>query len=413
MGTRGLTAKQVEHMKPEEKRVEVAAGGGLFLVVHPTGRKTWMVRYRFRGRTRGLTLAKPYPELSLKQAHAEAEAARDSLANDIDPAIEQAEEQRKDQPESIAAVAEEWLTRSVSETRTYTEVARITHKEIVAAWKYRMVSEIGRADVLKLLDSIVDRGAPIVANRTRSILLRLFGWCLERGYVEASPIAHVKRPARENSRHHFLSEDELRHVWTAAESLAYPFGPYIRLLILTAQRRGEVAEMRWQDVDLAKALWTLPAEQTKPGRVHDVPLSKQAVALLNSLPRFKGDYVFSTTGGKRPISGFSKMRTALDTSIRGIDADTDIADWRLHDLRRTAASWMAANKIPPVVVGALLNHSPGKLMGVTSIYARYAYLPERTDALSLWADYVTGLAKHGAYNVIAPGKRANSTAKAG
>lgn len=146
--------------------------------------------------------------------------------------------------------------------------------------------------------------------------------------------------------------------------------------------------MRWDDVDLKKALWNLPAEQTKPGRIHDVPLSAPALELLRSLPRFDGPHVFSTTSGARPISGFSKMRTALDAKTKAIGAA-----WRLHDLRRTAATHMAKVGVAPHVLSALLNHTPGSTQGVTSIYNRFRYIEERRAALTLWSEHVMELAK--------------------
>ncbi|MDA2928726.1 tyrosine-type recombinase/integrase [Acidobacteria bacterium AH-259-O06] len=272
------------------------------------------------------------------------------------------------------------------------------------AWKRRNITDIRRADVLRLLDAISDRGAPAMANKTLSVAKRLFNWCLERGLIEISPVAPVKAPNKERSRDRVLTDAELADIWTATEGLGYPMGPFYRFLILTAQRRGEVAEPEWQDVNLERALWTLPPEKTKPGRVHDVPLSGAALELLEGLPRFeKGNYVFTTTGGERPISGFSKAKAAFDAKIleqRCKDARETrqhpnkvkgMADWTIHDLRRTAATWMAGAGVPPHVLSALLNHSPGTAQGVTSIYNRFRYVEERREALEKWAEHVLAL----------------------
>lgn len=416
MGKAGLTDKQVRYMEPGEKRKEVPAGppGGLFLVLHPSGRKSWILRYRFRGGTRGMTLQKPYPELSLAQARAEAKAALQTLRGGEDPATKAAEESKE--PSACQAVADEWIERDVKGTRTCKEVRRILDKDILPEWKRKHITEVGRADVLRLVDSIVDRGAPVLANRTLSILKRWFGWLMERGYVEASPVAGLRPPGREESRDRVLTDAELVEVWKAAGELGYPFGPYVRFLILTAQRRGEVAGMRWQDVDLEKKLWTLPAEQTKPGRVHDVPLSGPALEIVRNLPRFplgpcggcgfvevehlkpEGkrnaktckrffQCVFTTTSGKRPVSGFSKMKLALDGE------DPKVTDWHIHDLRRTAATMMAKAGVAPHVLAAILNHTPGSTQGVTMIYNRFRYLDERRAALEQWGKHVTELAE--------------------
>ena len=385
MRKEGLTDKQVRFMEAGEKRKEIPAGQGLYLVLHPTGKKSWIVRYRFRGSPRGMTLQKSYPDLTLAQARAETAAALEILRGGEDPATKAQEEAR--QPSGCQAVADEWIERYVKGTRTWPEVRRILDKEVLPQWRRKLITEVGRADALRLLDSIVDRPAPVLANRTLSILKRWFNWCIERGYVEASPVAGIRPLAREETRDRVLSDDELRLIWTSVDALRFPFGPYLRILILTAQRRGEVAAMRWQDVDLEKALWTLPKEATKTGRVHDVPLSGPALDILTSLPRFEGPFVFTTTSGARPISGFSKMKLALDGE------EKKIADWRIHDLRRTAATMMAKAGVPPHVLAAILNYTPGSTQGVTMIYNRFRYESERRDALEKWAEHVLSLSE--------------------
>jgi integrase len=264
----------------------------------------------------------------------------------------------------------------------------VTRKDIIPACRHKLISEIAKVDVNRMLDVIVDRGAPIAANETLSIAKRWLRWCVGRGYLSASPIADVEAPAAKKSRDRVLSDDELRDVWDAAESLGYPCGPFLRLLILTAQRRGEVAAMRWQDVDLERALWTLSAEQTKAGRVHDVPLSTAALAILNSLPRFEGAHVFTTGNGAKPINSFSKLATRLEEAMGKTQAA-----FVLHDIRRTAATHLAKMGTPPHVLAALLNHSPGSAQGVTAIYNRFRYVEERREALEAWAEHVLKLAE--------------------
>ena len=401
MKKKGLTAMQIQHMKPDTvHRIEVPAGPpkGLYLVLHPTGRKGWALRYRYRDRPRNLTFKGTYPEMGLSAARGEAEAALARLAQDMDPAIVQTEETEKDEPNSAKAVADEWISRYVKpNTRTWPEVQRILNREVLPVWKDKYISEIERPDVLRLLDAIVDRGAPVLANRTLSILKRWFRWAVvDRGYLDISPVAGMRPPTAEESRDRVLSPEELAEIWNAAPDLGFPFGSWFRFVILTAQRRNEVARVQWDHIDPNAALWTLPREATKADRVHDVPLSGAALDLLSDMPRFDGPYVFTTTSGERPISGFSKAKVALDTAIRerrkkqGIKGD--IENWTIHDLRRTAATWMAQNGIPPHVLGALLNHSPGTTAGVTSIYVRFRYTPERRAALEAWADFVLTLA---------------------
>lgn len=387
----GLTARQVQHMKPTSKRVEVPAGPptGLYLIVHASGKKSWALRYRWRGRPKKLTFAGRWPDLSLALARAEAQAALADLQRDIDPAAVKVEE-KQSEPDRVEAVAVEWVERYLKpNTRTWREVERLLGHDVLPSWGNKLITEIGRADVLRLVDSIVDSNRPVLANRALSILKRWFTWCVERGILEVSPAATIRPPAKEKSRERVLEADELAEIWKATGSLGFPFGAYFQFLILTAQRRSEVSNIRHEDIDLSAALWTLPPEATKAGRVHDVPLSQAALELLESLPRFDGPFIFTSTDGQRPVSGFSKAKKALDEKI--LENEGKVAPWRIHDLRRTAATAMASNRVPPHVLSALLNHSAGTAQGVLAIYNRFRYLEERRAALQQWADYLTGL----------------------
>ena len=146
--------------------------------------------------------------------------------------------------------------------------------------------------------------------------------------------------------------------------------------------------MRWSEIDLDKQLWTIPKEKTKSEREHDVPLSALALEILGSCPRFNaGDFVFSSTGGARPVSGFSKTKEIADAKAEEIAEETSspaVGRWRFHDLRRTMTTMLAEIGIKPHILGAVINHSPGALHGVTAIYNRYLYLPEKQRALEAW-----------------------------
>lgn len=161
------------------------------------------------------------------------------------------------------------------------------------------------------------------------------------------------------------------------------------MLLATGQRRGEMAHMRWSEIDLDNKIWVIPTERSKNGKPHVVPLSAYALALLNEIPRFLDcDFVFTTTR-RSPISGFSK-------ALRRLWAATDATDWRLHDLRRTAASGMARASVPPHVVEKVLNHISGTISGVAAVYNRYAYDPEKRDALETWGASLTELDRQAA-----------------
>jgi len=363
--------------------------------VMASGKKSFFLLKRIHGKSEEITLG-AVGELTIEGARREANGwlkqFGDWKASGYDglSPTDKIKEQRSEH--SAEAVAEEWLARDVRpRTRTAREVERVLNKEILPSFKGKLITAIGRADVLRLVDKIVDRGTPIMAIETLSVIKRWLNWCVGRGYLEASPVAANTRVqgAEKRSRDRVLSEDELRAVWNAAGMISYPCGPFLRLLLLTAQRRGEVAGMRWADVDIDRALWTLPREQTKADRVHDVPLSGAALEILKSLPRSEGPFVF--TNDTKPINSFSKLKKLLDANLTA--NKTPIIGFTMHDFRRSAATSMAKAGTPPHVLAAILNHSPGSEQGVTAIYNRFRYLDERREALENWARYLVSLAE--------------------
>ena len=175
-----------------------------------------------------------------------------------------------------------------------------------------------------------------------------------------------------------MSDEELCLVWRAATQVGYPVGPITQLLILTGQRRGEVAGMRWPDINLAAKLWSIPGELTKNGRPHQIPLSPEAIRILSSLPQTDDMFVFPARGQKpQPFMGFNKGKLRLDVA-------SGVEGWTFHDLRRTAATGMAQLSVAPHVVERVLNHVSGTFSGVAGIYNRFGYLSEMRDALDAW-----------------------------
>lgn len=402
-----LTKIALDNMKPGAARREVPDGHtrGLFLIVQPTGAKSWAVRYRFKGAPKKLTLG-PYPAIDLKAARGLASDAMKVIANGDDPAATKkaakAAERLPDDRDLVEKVVETFVVRYAKahqKAETAYETERVLNKEVVAPWKGKRLSAIGRADVHELLDDIVDRGAPIMANRCLAALRRMCSWAVERGLIEASPCDKIKAPAAERSRDRVLSDDELKAVWEACDGLGWPFGPLVRLLILTGQRRDEVASMRWSELDLEARTWTLPRERSKNDQAHVVPLPAPAIAILKDLPRVasKAGYVF-TTNGETAVSGFARAKERLDDlmieAMRSDAAEPDkieLPRWTLHDLRRTFASGAARLGIAPHIVEAVLNHKSGQIRGVAAVYNRYAYDPEKRAALETWGRFVEAL----------------------
>jgi integrase len=409
-----LTVKALENLKPGAARREIPDGHtrGLFFVLQPSGAGSWAFRYRFAGKPKKLTLG-PHPAIDLPAARRLASEAVQVVARGEDPAAAKkaakevaraVAEPVRDLVETIVDTFVDRYAKKQTRENSWRETERILKREIVGAWEGKRLSQIGRADVHDLLDKIVDRGAPIVANRTLAALRRMCGWAVERGLIDASPCEKVRAPAAENSRDRVLSATEIKTTWEAFEAIGWPFGPMAKLLLLTGARRDEVADARWSEIDLDKKIWTIAKERSKNGLAHEIPLSDAAVKILKALPRIsagekegkKSDFVFTTTG-KTSVSGFSRAKEQFDAvildALRGETAALgesveDVkapAHWTFHDLRRTTASGMAGLGIPPHVVEAVLNHKSGTIKGVAAIYNRYSYADEKKAALEAWA----------------------------
>src|ERR1700733_1984254 len=393
-----LTDVQIKKLTTPTARREVPDGKitGLYLVLQPSGAKSWALRYRAAGKPAKLTLG-PYPALDLANARRRAQEALGEVAGGKNPAAEKkaAREAQKaasstaDRVETVAAsFIDKYVKRNVGESWAR-EAERLLTKEINPKFGCKRLGEVKKSDIHDLLDEIVDRGAPIVANRTLAVFRRLCSWAVERGVVDASPCDKIKVPAAEESRDRVLSDDEVRLAWTAFERLGWPFGQIAQLLLLTGARRDEIASGRWSEIDLEAKTWTIAKERSKNGVAHEIPLSDAAIALLKQLPRIgdrKDALIFSTTG-LTAVSGFSRAKDAIDNVIlaaRG--AEVGAPDrWTFHDLRRTAASGMAGLGIAPHVVEAVLNHRSGTIKGVAAVYNRYSYATEKRQALDAWA----------------------------
>jgi integrase len=279
-------------------------------------------------------------------------------------------------------VFEEWLTRDQGTNRRRHTVELALRKYAFPAFNGLMVDTIRKADVIRMLDKIADNGAPIQANRVLAYIRRFFNWCVERDIIPSSPVSGVKPPAREHSRDRVLSHQEMQSVWNGAEQMGYPFGPLIKLLILTGQRLNEVATAPWSEFDLENSIWKLPGSRTKNGRSHVVHISPQSLEILNRLPIIDGRKWMFTTTGRTPVSGFSRAKKKLD----GL---SDVSDWTFHDLRRSFATHVTETLGgSPVVVDKILNHVSGSVKGVAAIYQRGEYLVERKETLERWADFI-------------------------
>jgi integrase len=408
---KALTAVSVENLKPEGSRREIpdAVMPGLYLVIQPSGSKSWAVRYRHGGRTRKLTIG-GYPRFDLSSARKRASEALQAAAVGADPARQKKAAKSAayfDNQSVFPAVAKLFITRHARpNNKSWKEAARllglrpdfarpnefqIIKGGLVDRWNDRPIKEIGKRDIIEAIDQMVDRGTGTQANRTLAHIRKLFNWAIERDIVGSSPCAGLKAPASEISRDRVLNDDEIRWLWKASEELAFPFGPITQLLLLTGQRRAEVAGMRAGELNWHNRNWCLPKERTKNGEPHDVPLTDDVLSILKALPRIAGDGFVFTKTGVTAASGFSKAKANLDKLVAAAASREKarpkkiMEPWRLHDLRRTCASGMAALGIAPHIVEAVLNHKSGTIKGVAAVYNRHQYTAEKQQALEAWA----------------------------
>jgi integrase len=363
---------------------------GLYLVLQPSGAKSWAVRYRHAGTPRKHTLGS-YPAIDLKSARHLASRALRAVAEGRDPGHERT--QQRAAPNSVATVAAQFIERHCKRSnrpRTARETQRLLDLHVLPRWRGRLMRDITRRDVLDLLDRVVDTGKPIAANRVFSAVRKMFNWAVARDIIATSPCAGVKPPSAERSRDRVLNDGELGLVWRAADKIGGPFGTLVKLLTLTGQRRDEVARARWSEIDLDGRVWTLAPERVKNNQPHEVPLSEPAVAILSALPRITGVAGFVlTTNGDAPSSNYAKNKRRLDALL-----PQQMPPFRLHDIRRSVASGMARLGINLPVIEKVLGHASGSFAGIVGVYQKHSFADEKRNALDAWgalvADLVSG-----------------------
>jgi integrase len=349
------------------------------------GTKTFILVYRHRGRPRRMTLGR-YPFVSLADAREKASEALRQINNGDDPAY--MEHAIDEPPFQFNTVVSNYIERHCTvrnKASTAKETERLLKKHFVTAWGKRDIRDIRQMHINEILDALVAADKPSEANHALGVIKTLFRWCVDRDMLAISPCIKVKKPAKHGSRSRVLTEGELKEVWTVLELENYPFGHMTKLLILTGQRRGEVTQMRWSQIDLKTKTWTIPAELSKNGHEHKLPLSQHAMNVLKSLPRMHDDLLFPARGNDDAvISGFSRAKIRLD-KLSGV------TEWTLHDLRRTTATFLAKHRTPPHVVERILNHVSGTFAGVAGVYNRHPYFDEMRGALEDWGEWVKRL----------------------
>jgi len=417
-GLKPVTGKQIEHGDSLVSGLRIRVSGNA---------KTWVLRQRAGGKVRTITLG-PFGdtagELTLAAARVKAVAVQAEIAGGKVPV-------------PAAVPARDRKGPMVIETIDLFMVEYCRDKEVKRPEAYRWqfdkyivphfggwrIAAVAKQDLKDFLRIIREKHGLTTARRVGGLCKRFFNWSAKEDIIESDPMALVDLPGKETVRDRTLNDSEIRALWLATDTASdrgelnkagrprahpsmFPWGAYFRLLLLTGQRRGEVAGMRWDALDLDARTWALEASETKSGRAHLVPLSPAAVELLKGLPRItskqNGEDVLSpyvlTTNGRAPIADFSKPKRWLDEEMDRLHR-TAIPDWRTHDLRRTVSTALAKLGVEPFIRRRVLNHA---LEGVDKVYDRFDYLEPKRKALDLWAQHLAEIVegKTGGGNVV-------------
>lgn len=401
MGKR-LTDLSVSKLRAGTARVEVpdAVVPGLYLVVQPSGAKSFAVRARIGGKPAKITLG-AYPQVQLDQARALARAKLEVIARGLDPRLvddERRREQARRAESTLRAVAEQWRDAALCKRRpkSWRSAWGSLDNHVLAQLGDRPIADVRRRDLLALLDRL--DGHPGSQRHVTACLGPLFRWAQDRELVEHNVADRLPRP-RAGVRHRVLTDEEIGHVWAVCDRLGPPYGRYLQLLLLTACRRGELAGLRWGEIDPARRLLVVPAWRCKTGRELTVPLSPLAGRVLAGVPRWaEGDYVFSLSGGRMPLGSHGRLKDAFEAELDAHCQAQGVPAFRfdLHDLRRTVRTGLSELKVPPHVAEFCLGHV---VTGVQKHYDKWSYLDEKREALDAWAAKVERLVTPGA-NVV-------------
>jgi integrase len=397
-----LTPITVANAKPRQRagvpiRTEIHDRGcpGLFLIVQPSGAKSWALRYRVAGKSRKLTIAGG--ELALAAARTAASQAKEQIVAGHDPAAEKHSARKAG---GAADAIDHWVDeRHVrAKTRKNSQVLteHIFRKVVLPVWSGRPLQSIERRDVIALVEDVaVER--PVLANRSLTALSKFFKWLAARDVLKTvSPTVGVESPYKEKRRERTLNDEELRQLWIVAGDPELGLGGiFLRLLLLTGARRNEISAMPWKEIDIdgsidpmqcgaaLKRVWKLPAERAKNKRACTTPLSAAACAILDALPR-NDNYVLST--GDSHFASYNRLKRKLDARLHLAEP------WTFHDLRRSVASGLQRIGAHVEVIEAALNHRSNTFRGIVGVYQLHDYMSEKAVALAKWAEHLERLA---------------------
>jgi integrase len=405
MPTARLTKRSVDLVEPSSKDIflwddEIRGFG---LRVTPKGSRSYILQYRMGGRearTCRYTIGGHGSPWTPDLARKEAQRLLVMVRQGTDPV--QANKERRRQAVELAfdlyvdSFIDLYLKKRWKQWKLGAGVLR---REAVPVLRSKALPRIVRSDLNPIWDALQNR--PAVARLTHATLRKLFRWAVSRGDVDRSPLEGVEAPPPVPSRERVLSDEELSLVWRGSDELGRPFAQFIKLLILTGQRREEVASISWDELDQQEASWTIPSTRTKNRNPNLVPLSPAALEIVSELAGAKEwpkrGYLLTTTG-RTPVSGFTKPKRRLD-DLMATELGDRFDHWRLHDLRRTLATGLQRLGVRFEVTEAVLNHVSGSRGSIAGVYQRYNWAAEKKAALDAWANHVLTTSKRNGSSV--------------
>lgn len=374
-------------------------------------RKVFLMQYRAGPKVRREPLGEWGSELTTAQARRKAEALRGAVRDRRDPVAErraataarhaaEAEAKRTGAAEAftLAKLVTAWETRALSLRRpSYLKEATARVRQGLAPWLERPAGALTRADAAAVLEQVAEQRGPIGANRILAYARACYGWGVKADLVLVNPFTQLAAPGREQARERVLSDAEVQAIWQSTVALSTAHRAFVRFLLLTLQRRTEVAGAVWSEFAPDLSTWTIPAARAKNGRTHLVHLAPAARAELEALTRSKAHPLVFAPPGARQLSAFSAIKRAIDANMAeaegeraGVEGRDPVAvpPWTFHDFRRTGVTVLADQGFPPHVCDRLLNHLTGAIQGVAAVYQRAEFLAERKAALEAWAGFV-------------------------
>ena len=380
MRVKKLTDLAVRQMKPDpNKRLEIPDPGkpGLYLLLLPSGHRSWAFRYRNKAGVQRKFNIGPFDKLGVAAAHIEADKANDEVLAGRDPAAAKRQGVPDDDTVTAHAALYERLhvATLAQSTRTYIEAEL---DRIIDALGSRAVASVTQKDVQRIIDQAMERGES-ARNTTWKVCKAFFAWVAARSDIAESPAAKIKRPSKDNERKRWLTDDEIRIVWKAADAAAVAPGALVKLLLLTGCRRDEICYLPHANIQADKIVF--PQSLTKNDEPHTVPITPMIRRALDTLPK---SGTFALTGNGKGLGGHTKAREAIKTP--GLD------HWTYHDLRRSFASGMARLGVPIQVTELCLNHKSGvSNKPLVRIYQQHDYAAEVKAAFEKWSAHVAGL----------------------